>query len=141
MPRGTQDTASHLQLFRLQGYHLLRPAFPCLFSYNRKWYSRSPATPVVLTTGLGSSPFARHYSGNLLLISSPPGTEMFHFPGSRLLSLCVQLRMIGFYPYQVSPFGNPRINACSAAPRGFSQPATSFIAAWCQGIHRAPLLT
>ena len=30
--------------------------------------------------GLGSSPFARHYSGNLYLISLPRGTEMFHFP-------------------------------------------------------------
>src|SRR5271170_5223469 len=27
-----------------------------------------------------------------------------------------------------------------AAPRGFSQRATSFIASWCQGIHRMPLL-
>ena len=26
-----------------------------------------------------------------------------------------------------------------AAPRGFSQRATSFIASWCQGIHRMPL--
>ena len=25
-----------------------------------------------------------------------------------------------------------------AVPRGFSQPATSFIASWCQGIHRIP---
>src|ERR1700730_4517585 len=27
-----------------------------------------------------------------------------------------------------------------ATPRGFSQPSTSFIGSWCQGIHRAPLL-
>src|SRR5438477_10812090 len=27
-----------------------------------------------------------------------------------------------------------------ATPRGLSQPATSFIGSWCQGIHRAPLL-
>src|ERR1700730_12648751 len=27
-----------------------------------------------------------------------------------------------------------------AAPRGLSQPSTSFIGSWCQGIHRAPLL-
>src|SRR6266851_7654448 len=27
-----------------------------------------------------------------------------------------------------------------AAPRVFSQPSTSFIGSWCQGIHRAPLL-
>src|SRR5436305_8381216 len=27
-----------------------------------------------------------------------------------------------------------------AAPRGLSQPSTSFIGSWCQGIHRALLL-
>src|SRR5438270_5944750 len=27
-----------------------------------------------------------------------------------------------------------------ATPRGLSQPSTSFIGSWCQGIHRAPLL-
>src|SRR5581483_2573967 len=30
--------------------------------------------------GLGYSPFARRYLGNLFLISLPGGTEMFHFP-------------------------------------------------------------
>ena len=36
----------------------------------------------------------------------------------------------------VSPFGHPRIEAWSAAPRGFSQPPTSFIGFRRQGIHR-----
>ena len=36
----------------------------------------------------------------------------------------------------VSPFGYPRIKAWSAAPRGFSQPPTSFIGFRRQGIHR-----
>ena len=42
---------------------------------------------------------------------------------------------------RVTPFGNPRITARLTAPRGLSQPPTSFIGSWCQGIHRAPLLT
>jgi hypothetical protein len=37
---------------------------------------------------------------------------------------------------RVSPFGHPRINAWSAAPRGLSWPPTSFIGARRQGIHR-----
>src|ERR1700748_2290817 len=41
----------------------------------------------------------------------------------------------------VSPFGHPRINARLAAPRGLSQPPTSFIGSQCQGIHHAPLNT
>ena len=44
------------------------------------------------------------------------------------------------YQDWVFPFGNPRISACSAAPRGLSQPATSFIASWHQGIHRLHLV-
>ena len=32
-------------------------------------------------TGLGSAPFARHYSGYRSFLSFPPGTKMFQFPG------------------------------------------------------------
>ena len=48
--------------------------------------------------------------------------------------------MTGHDPRRVSPFGHPRIKAYSAAPRGLSQPATSFLAYWRQGIHRVPFL-
>ena len=39
---------------------------------------------------------------------------------------------------RVPPFGNPRIKALLAAPRGISQPQTSFIGTVCQGIHHTP---
>ena len=41
----------------------------------------------------------------------------------------------------VTPFRDPRINACSTAPRGLSQSAASFVAFSCQGIHHPPLLS
>jgi hypothetical protein len=66
---------------------------------------------------------------------------MFHFPTFPPLTLCVQVRVTGHDSCRVSPFGNPRITARLAASRGLSQPPTSFIGSWCQGIHRAPLLT
>ena len=44
-------------------------------------------------------------------------------------------------PCRVSPFGHPRINAWLAAPRGLSQPPTSFIGFWRLGIHRVPFVT
>jgi hypothetical protein len=75
------------------------------------------------------------------LLSLPVGNEMFHFPTFPPLALCVQARVTGHDSCRVSPFGNPRITARLAAPRGLSQPPTSFIGSWCQGIHRAPLLT
>ena len=75
------------------------------------------------------------------LLSLPVGTEMFHFPTFPPLALCVQARVTGHYSSRVSPFGYPRITACLPAPRGFSQATTSFIGSWCQGIHRALLIT
>ena len=41
---------------------------------------------------------------------------------------------------RVSPFRNPRIEACLPAPRGLSQATTSFIASRCQGIHHTLLI-
>ena len=70
------------------------------------------------------------------LLSLPRGTEMFQFPRCPPPALCVQTGVPGHDPRRVSPFGYPRINAWSAAPRGFSQPPTSFIGIWRQGIHR-----
>ena len=66
---------------------------------------------------------------------------MFHFPTFPPHTLCVQVRVTGHDSCRVSPFGNPRITARLTAPRGLSQPPTSFFGSWCQGIHRAPLLT
>src|SRR5881628_390479 len=75
------------------------------------------------------------------LLSLPVGNEMFHFPTFPPHALCVQAWVTGHDSSRVSPFGHPRITARLAAPRGLSQPPTSFIGSWCQGIHRAPLLT
>ncbi len=75
------------------------------------------------------------------MLSLPVGTEMFHFPTFPPLTLCVQVRVTGHDSCRVSPFGNPRITARLAAPRGLSQPPTSFIGSWYLGIHRVPLIT
>ena len=91
------------------------------------------------STGLGCSDFARHYFRNrgffLLLevlrwftsLRSPVPTYEFSrtYPG---------FTWVGF-PIRKSPDQS----AC-AAPRSLSQLAASFIACFCQGIHRAPLV-
>ena len=61
---------------------------------------------------------------------------MFQFPWFPLPVLCVQTGVTPHDGCRVSPFGHPRINAWSAAPRGLSQPPTSFIGVRRQGIHR-----
>ena len=76
------------------------------------------------------------------LISFPPCTEMFQFPGFARTGLYIQPAVIATVARRgrVSPFGDPRIKVCLATPRGFSQPTTSFFASARRGIHHAPLL-
>ena len=81
-------------------------------------------------------PFRSPLLRESLLFSSPRGTEMFQFPRFPPLVLCVQTRVTPHDGCRVSPFGRPRIKAWSAAPRGLSQPPTSFIGFRRQGIHR-----
>ena len=76
-----------------------------------------------------------------LLFSLPAGTEMFHFPAFPPHTLCIQMWVTRHHARWVPPFGHPRITARLAAPRGLSQPPTSFIGSWCQGIHRVLLHT
>ena len=105
----------------LRGYHPLRPAFP------------DHSTYPPYTTGLF------HFRSPLLaesrLMSVPPGTEMFQFPGFASWPYVFKPR----YPKGVGcPIRTSTDQSLLAAPHGFSQRATSFIASWCQGIHRMP---
>ena len=86
-------------------------------------------------------PFRSPLLRESLLLSFPRGTEMFQFPRFPPLTLCVQVRVTPHDRCRVSPFGHPRIDAWSAAPRGFSQPPTSFIGFRRQGIHRWLFIT
>ena len=110
------------QPLRIRGYHPLWPDFPDRSAY------------LYLTTGLlrVRSPLL----AESLLMSFPPGTEMFQFPGFASQPYVFRWR----YPKGVGcPIRISTDQSLLAAPRGFSQRATSFIASWCQGIHRMPL--
>ena len=68
-------------------------------------------------------------------MSFPPATEMFQFAGFASPTYVFSER----YPKGVGcPIRISTDQSLLAAPRGFSQRATSFIASWCQGIHRMP---
>src|SRR5207248_7045646 len=71
-------------------------------------------------------------------LSSPRGTEMFHFPRFARARLCVRRAVRRHYPPWVSPFGHLRIKAWLAAPRSLSQLPASFFASCRLGIHRVP---
>ena len=108
---------------------------------------QSPTTPewkrpqAIAPFRFGLIPFRSPLLRESIFLSLPPATKMFQFAGLPPLALCVQARVPAHYHGWVSPFGNPRIKAWSAAPRGLSQPPTSFIGSRCQGIHRVPLFT
>jgi hypothetical protein len=105
--------------------------------------SRDPATatPVSLAPPrFGLFPFRSPLLGESLLLSLPRGTKMFQFPPLARSGLCIHPAVHEHYPMWVAPFRNPRIKACLAAPRGLSQPSTSFFAVRRLGIHRMPLV-
>ena len=141
--------------FRLQGFYLLWRPFPrssanAAFSHSlpvRQNWPSGPTTPItqrlpaITRNWFGLFRFRSPLLTESRLLSLPVGNEMFHFPTFPPLALCVQARVTGHDSCRVSPFGNPRITARLTAPRGLSQPPTSFFGSWCQGIHRAPLIT
>ena len=79
---------------RIQGYHLLwlhlsrhillASAVPRLLPYNPR--NRSPWFRLIR--------FRSPLLAESRLLSLPPGTEMFHFPGLTLLTLCIQMRVL-----------------------------------------------
>src|SRR5205823_10641655 len=71
----------------------------------------------------------------------PQDTKKIKFPGMPLPSLWIQLGARAHYQAKVSPFGDRGIKGWSAAPPRLSQPPTSFVGSWRQGIHRVLLFS
>src|SRR5919112_3127986 len=92
--------------------------------------------------GLACSAFARHYLRNHGCFLFLWVLRCFTSPRSLLLPYVFRQRSPDTTPvsFEVSLFGDPRIEACLPAPRGLSQVTTSFIGSWCLGIHRLPLV-
>ena len=77
--------------------------------------------------------------GESRLISFPEGTEMFQFP----CSLPRPMNSVGPHEHDfvsVSRFGDRRVNACIRLTVAYRSFTTSFIASWCQDIHRMLLI-
>jgi hypothetical protein len=94
--------------------------------------SHGSASQLVRRASLGSSPFARRYSGNLLFSSrysdvSLPAVPSRIPPGD------------GPCAHRVAPFGSPRISGCQRLPWAFRRVAASFLGRHRQGIHPAPV--
>jgi hypothetical protein len=134
---GTRVTRA--RTLRLQGSHLLRRTVPGRFDSHaytvRDKPHTGPATPQGHASRFGLIPFRSPLLRESRLISLPPGTEMFQFPGLALPEGSDgSLHPPGF-PIRTSADHRKR-----APPHGLSQLATSFIACPRQGIPRVPLL-
>ena len=94
------------------------------------------------TYGLACSAFAHVYLRNHYCFLFLWVLRYFTSPRSLLLPYIFRQRSPDITPvsFEVSLFGDPRIEARLPAPRGLSQVTTSFIGSWCLGIHRLPLV-
>ena len=135
---------------------------PCAFRYGALTLCGPVFNPVPLTHGFLKLPagpsepahaIPQHPARNPRRVSHAQGLAIIRFrspllteyPFLQVLRCFTSLRTPRPKPVPthdgrwVPPFGNPRIKALLAAPRGISQPQTSFIGPVCQGIHHTPL--
>ena len=91
MSGGTQDAASSLIGFRVQGSHLLWLRFPA-DSSNRQFGNSTYAVlqPPNASTWVWAVPISLAATFGISVIYFPPGTEMVHFPGLAHTRLCIQ---------------------------------------------------
>ena len=99
----------------LPGCHRLWRAVPGRFGLASCSHVAVPQPQPCKHDWFGLAPVRSPLLRGSRLLSLPPGTEMFQFPG--LTSL---LRaMIGLATDRVSPFGNPGITACLQLPQAY----------------------
>ena len=110
----------------LQGHAInsFNPRSETAVTYRAEWVW---AIPVSLATTQG-------------MFSFPPATEMFQFAGLPPPGLFDSARGHRALPRWGFPIRTSPDQRLLATPRSFSQPATSFIGSWRQGIHLVPFV-
>ena len=138
MSRGTLDPALLLSISdtRLSRF----PAgLPRPFSYQLQ-INYAVLTPKDKSSGLGSFPFARRYSGNRCFFLFLRVLRCFSSPGCPRRPYVFGLG-ISTLLWMGSPIRRPPGRRMCAPRRGLSQLAASFIGSLCQGIRRAPVVS
>ena len=135
--------------FRIRGFHPLWRSVPAASA--TYWFCNSPRgrqTPLDVSRypgvakaaamaprRFGLFPVRSPLLRESLSISFPPATKRFCFAGfGSLVRGILSFRIVGF------PIRKSTDHRSLAAPRGFSQLATSFIPSDCRGIHHRPLV-
>ena len=133
--RRTQGPSRFLIRFRLRGFHPLRHNFPVILTTFLFSFIDGPITPT--DVGLGSFPFARHYSENrsyFLFLQVLRCFSSLSFPSDCARS--------GYTPFLVYGFPHSDIAGSLSAydSRRVSPFAASFFALMCPGILQMLLL-
>ena len=124
--------------FRLRVFHSLWTGLPA-HSATARFLNARPTTPALLRRLVWAVPISLAATfGITVLFSFPSGTKMVQFPEFARRRLCIHLPVL--QKEWVAPFRHPRIKAYLAAPRGFSQPHTTFFGFWCLGIRHLHLI-
>ena len=115
-------TLNSLLMLRIRGFHPLRPAFPNSSTHtSNKSYQALPLS-LAATERISFDFFSFGY----LDVSVPQ---------VRFINLCIQLIMTVLLQ-PGSPIRTSLVKRSFPAHQSFSQDSTSFIASYCQGIHR-----
>ena len=96
-------------------------------------------TPVSKPTGLASFPFARRYLGNRFYFLFLRVLRCFSSPRALRMTMDSSYGDGTLLP-PGSPIRSSTDQSLFAAPRSFSQLATTFFGVWCLGIHPVLLL-
>ena len=139
--------------FRLRGCHPLWLTFPGCIRLTTGFVTLQGAgRPPVIDSYNPSSETAAAYLADLVwaipvslattqgMISFPPATEMFQFAGLPPPGLFDSTRGDWALPQPGFPIRTSSDQRLLATPRGLTQPATSFIGSWRQGIHPVPFV-
>lgn len=105
--------------FRIQDFHLLRSTFPGCSSNSQFSYSMRTVLQPQSVDWFGLLPVRSPLLRESFLLSSPPGNEMFQFPGLLLHTLCIHVWVTVLHHSWVPPFGYHRISACLPLPDAF----------------------
>ena len=128
--RPTWDTRRLPADFRTRGCHPLRRLFPKACA-NRLVIMTGSRNPTEHAPWFGLVRVRSPLLTESRLISSPPGTEMFHFPGCGLPALWIHAGMAPHQRRRIAPFGNPRIKGRLRLPvdyRGLPRPSSPAVA-------------
>ena len=116
--RPTWDTRRLPADFRTRGCHPLRRLFPKACA-NRLVIMTGSRNPTEHAPWFGLVRVRSPLLAESHLISFPPGTEMFHFPGLATKLYFIRTSSTGHYPRWVFPFGYLRIKAYLPLPEAF----------------------